>query len=160
MISHPASEYVSDCCPIWCQHEHLGEGSDSAGFHHDGPVDTVSLEEELVPGRTLDLYVNVSQHAQTGVPDEPTMVEVQDDHRTLALLTPFECVQLSRALLDAAAVCVKGEQDARARTDVMVDDLERLLRTSYAILGEAAVVDLDRAAALTAPVAPSVPRAV
>ncbi|GAA1915932.1 DUF6907 domain-containing protein [Nocardioides marmoribigeumensis] len=88
-------------CPPWCEHEHLGVADDPCGFHHDGAVTAVGLEFPSGPGRGDYLFVNVSQVEQHGELGR-AFVEVQDERRTIALLTPAECVQLAHALLDGA----------------------------------------------------------
>ena len=118
---------ADDECPPWCEHEHLGECTDSHGFHHDGVVTAIPLDVAVVPGDPTDLFVNVSQHAQTGEPVEPSLVEVQDEHQTLFLLTPVECLALSRALLAAAAQIATEEDAPPARVAPLVRDLERTL---------------------------------
>lgn len=92
----------NDSCPDWCEHEHLGDGRDSDGFHHDSATTEISLENEVVPGRPLDLWINVSLHEHLGGQPESAMVEVQDDRRTLALMTPLEAVCVAQALIAAA----------------------------------------------------------
>ena len=98
-------------CPPWCTFEHLGEGSDSCGFHHDGEVTTLNLIAAACDGAPVDLFVNVSQHVRVGGQVEEPHVEVQDAYRTLALLTPDEAVALAAALLAPARV-VGGEPSA------------------------------------------------
>lgn len=114
-------------CPVWCGREHLGEGLDGGGFHHDGPVTAIPLNTPVVPGQAVDLFVNVSQHAQSDTPGEPSLVEVQDEHQTLFLLTPVECLALSRALLAAAAQIATEEDAPPARVAPLVRELEETL---------------------------------
>jgi hypothetical protein len=104
-----------NACPEWCEREHLGQIDDPCGFHHDGPVSTISLVNQVVPGVFVDLFVNVSEHTHHGDPVERPLVEIQDDHNTLALLTPDEAVSLAEALIGAAAVVT---QSARHRSEV------------------------------------------
>ncbi len=46
--------------------------------------------------------MRLSQYVPTEGEPGPVHVELQDQHRTLALLTPLETVNLARALLNAA----------------------------------------------------------
>jgi hypothetical protein len=123
-------------CPEWCCHEHLGHESDGCGIHHDGPTLTVALDEELVGGREFDLFVNVSQHVQADGPPGPPLVEVQDAHRTLVLLSPSECLDLSQALLQAAVECARATEQTRERLAAVTVELERVVRTSRALIEE------------------------
>ncbi len=120
------SPAVEDECPAWCARVHLGDVADSQGFHHDGPVTAMALDAP-VAGRPVDLFVNVSQHARRGDPPEATLVEVQDEHRTLFRLSPVECLALSRALLDAASQALTVEEAPAARVQPLVHDLEQSL---------------------------------
>jgi hypothetical protein len=93
-----ASPDSSDC-PAWCEHEHGGE---AVGFHHEGATTIVELSRPVVRGESAKVYVNVSQNVPVGAGVEPPFVEIQDEFRTLLLLTPVECIQLAEALLEGA----------------------------------------------------------
>lgn len=93
-------------CPAWCQQEHLGRIQDPQGFHHDSGVSELALEFAEAADQPMDIYVNVSQHVQTGTAGEPALVEVQNALRTILLMTPADCLRLSRALLENAGVAV------------------------------------------------------
>jgi hypothetical protein len=127
LVAMPSAADDKDECPTWCEHEHLGEGTDNHGYHHDGAVMAIALDVAVVPGNSIDLFVNVSQHAQKGEPLEPSLIEVQDEHQTLFLLTPVECLALSRALLAAAAEIATEEVAPTARVAPLVRDLEKTL---------------------------------
>ena len=114
-------------CPSWCEREHLGEGADSHGFHHDGAVTTIELTTAVVPGHPVDLFVNASLHAQRDQPGEPSLVELQDEHQTFCLLTPVECLALARALLAAAAEITAEDERVATRVEPLVRDLDETL---------------------------------
>jgi hypothetical protein len=101
-------------CPDWCEHEHLGRAEDPRGFHHDGAVTAVGLDGPEDPSRGDYLFVNVSQREQRGE-REPPYVEVQDERRTLALLTSDECVLLAHALLEGARQIRREDGGAQLR---------------------------------------------
>jgi hypothetical protein len=88
-------------CPSWCTHEHLGLADDPCGFHHDGAVTAVGLAGLEDCGVGDYLFVNVSQREQCGELED-VFVEVQDERRTLALLTSDDCELLAEALLEGA----------------------------------------------------------
>ena len=112
-----ARQPSAELCPDWCEHEHLGLAEDPRGFHHDGAVTAVGLDGSERPGGTGRgeyLFVNVSQREQRGE-REPAYVEVQDERRTLALLTSDECVMLAHALLEGARQIRRAEGGAQLR---------------------------------------------
>jgi hypothetical protein len=98
-------------CPPWCEHEHLDVVAGYNEFHHDGSVRTVELTHGKghAPGR---LFVTISQHVQGGRPTEAAGVDLHDELRSVARLTPGECQRLSKALLDAAAIVTSGAVDS------------------------------------------------
>jgi hypothetical protein len=114
-------------CPPWCAGEHLGQADDDDGFHHDGPVTTIWVEHPVTAGRGQGLLVNVSLHVRSGARDEPSYVEIQDALQTLALLTPVECLALSRALLEAAATVADESQLESIRRERLLEEVERAL---------------------------------
>ena len=126
--SMPTGPDDDSACPRWCQHEHLGEASDACGFHHDGEVTIIGLDHDVATGLPADLFVNVSQHAQVSGPVELPLVELQDEHQTLALLTPGECLALSRALLEAAGQIAEEHRVPEDRVEATVAELEEALR--------------------------------
>jgi hypothetical protein len=115
-------------CPTWCEHEHLGLADDPCGFHHDGPVTAVGLMGKQHPGRGDYLFVNVSQLEQQGELERP-YVEVQDDQRTLALLTLDECMLLAQALLEGARSICETDAGERVQLNSLIWELEQTLGT-------------------------------
>jgi hypothetical protein len=98
-----------DGCPSWCEHEH---GDTAVDFHHDGEMTIIYVTDAMSPEGFAKIYVNVSQNVPAESPVEPPYVEVQDEHRTLLLLTPVDCLHLARALLERAGE-VAGEEPGR-----------------------------------------------
>jgi hypothetical protein len=129
MNALPSPEQVPDHgCPRWCEHEHLGLADDPCGFHHDGPVTAVDLMRGDDQDRGSYLFVNVSQlESQGGL--EPPYVEVQDDQRTLALLTLGECMALARALLEGARSICEMDAGERAQLRPLITELEQTVGT-------------------------------
>jgi hypothetical protein len=93
-------------CPPWCEREH---GDARSGFHHDGAMTIIDVANPLINGGSAKLYVNVSQHVLTDSRVQPPYVEVEDEFRTLLLLTPDECCELAQALLKGATAVQAGE---------------------------------------------------
>ena len=89
-------------CPSWCTQEHLGEGTDAGGFHHDGTATTVSAARDVTAGSPVDVHVTLSQHVRPDGTDEAAHVEVMDNYRTVALLSAEEALRLAEALVLAA----------------------------------------------------------
>jgi hypothetical protein len=104
--------------------EHLGLADDPGGFHHEGAVIEIPLEDSSVPERAEGLFVSVSQHEQRGSEPEPPFVEVQDHLRSLARLTPAECMRLAQALLKAAALLREEASTYNTWFQSLVADLE------------------------------------
>jgi hypothetical protein len=125
MPTVPADE---SACPRWCQREHLGKASDACGFHHDGEVTCIGLDHDVATGLPTDLFVNVSQHARLSGPVDLPRIELQDEHQTLALLTPAECLALSRALLDAAGTIAEEYRVPEDSVEATAAELEESLR--------------------------------
>lgn len=118
-------------CPPWCEQEHLGRMQDPLGFHHDSEVARIVLEFAEESDQPTDLFVNVSQHVQAAAAPEPVLIEVQDALHSLLLLTPTDCVRLSRALLesaDVAGVATADEQYADELKDLLLTMCCRLER--------------------------------
>ena len=97
-----------DGCPSWCEHEH---GNTAVGFHHDGVMTIIQVTDAMSPEGFAKIYVNVSQNVPAESPVGPPYVEVQDEHRTLLLLTPVDCLHLARALLERAGEVAWEESD-------------------------------------------------
>lgn len=120
-------------CPPWCRIEHLGEAGGTDGCHHDGEISTVVLDHDVLAGRRTELFVNVSLQAQTAAPVGLPLVELQDERRTLARLTPGECVALSRALLKAATTIAEDYRVPVERLDATVAGLEETLSDGHPV---------------------------
>jgi hypothetical protein len=122
-------DYELGTCPTWCSGEHLGRADDMDGFHHDGPMTIILVEQPATERGGGNLYVNVSLHEQTGMTAERSYVEVQDESQTIALLTPIECLGLSRALLEAAAAVANEDERQldHIRRVHLVQELEETL---------------------------------
>ena len=131
-------------CPSWCAREHLGLADDACGFHHDGAVTVVRREGPPVPGGGDFLFVNVSQHEQHGGLGQ-AYVEVQDEHRTLALLTSGECVELARALLQGAQLLREEDAALESRLRPLIAKLEATLTSLVADADASQSVGAQRA---------------
>lgn len=126
--SEQALQAPADHCPSWCEHEHLGLAEDPCGFHHDGPVTAVGLVGRQDSGRGGYLFVNVSQLEHRGEL-EPSYIEVQDDRRTVALLTLDECMVLAHALLQGARSVCEMDVGERAQLSPLIMEIEQTLET-------------------------------
>ncbi|CUR58924.1 hypothetical protein NOCA2540112 [metagenome] len=84
--------------------------ADEGGFHHDGEATMLSLENMVFENTPVRLAIMSTQHAQAGADCEPPLVEVQDERRTLFLLSSLECLELALALLKAADQLMEEHQ--------------------------------------------------
>ncbi len=100
--AQPDARTPQSGCPSWCTQEHLGEGTDAGGFHHDGTATTVSAAREVTAGSPVDVHVTLSQHVRPDGTDEAAHVEMMDNYRTVALLSAEEALRLAEALVLAA----------------------------------------------------------
>lgn len=99
-------------CPPWCinpiPHETDEEIRGQLGYFHDGEPQTLTIvDRDYSDGTEQHLIVKPSRFVGGNGRAEPALVELQDEHRTLALLAPAEARQLA-GMLTAAADAIDG----------------------------------------------------
>jgi len=82
-------------CPPWCSGSHLRDEITRDGWHHDGEPANLLGDEQT-------LYVKPSQYVSPLDGAHVAAVELQDDNRTVALLSPREARELAETLVEAA----------------------------------------------------------
>lgn len=97
-------------CPTWCNREHLGQAADpdDGGYHHDGPLRSVVPSRPLAAEGHEQLFVRTAQYVADDQQARPAHVELENEARTLATLTPDEARRLAAHLMAAASECDRG----------------------------------------------------
>jgi len=115
-------------CPAWCAGEHLRTML-TDGWHHDGSSVSIELVDRGADGAG-QVFVHSSQYVSLDGNVHPPIVEMQDESRTLALLTSGEARDLAKALTDVAdqVVLALQEEIVTRQVGALTDEQRRVVQ--------------------------------